>query len=243
MRWTATLALVSLLSLARACAGNLQSGALRTIDEDDHGTMMTRERYALDGALALEPLRATGVETRDIRVTLSTEFHGKLHARVRGDGTFVVRDAPAGTHVLRVRAVGLTYPPVEVRVRGRDESGDESSESGEVEVEATYAEDRSVMLETKPLRLVPVSRAEYFEPASSVSLAGLMKNPMALMVIMSVFLAYVAPKILEGIDPEELQRMQEEMSGMTGGSISGTRSGVSGAAMKTQILPYTSRAG
>ena len=63
MRWTATLALVSLLSLARACAGNLQSGALRTIDEDDHGTMMTRERYALDGALALEPLRATGVES------------------------------------------------------------------------------------------------------------------------------------------------------------------------------------
>ena len=218
MRWTATLALVSLLSLARACAGNLQSGALRTIDEDDHGTMMTRERYALDGALALEPLRATGVETRNIRVTLSTEFHGKLHARVRGDGTFVVRDAPAGTHVLRVRAVGLTYPPVEVRVRGRDESGDEGSESGEVEVEATYAEDRSVMLETKPLRLVPVSRAEYFEPASSVSLAGLMKNPMALMVIMSVFLAYVAPKILEGIDPEELQRMQEEMAGVTGGA-------------------------
>jgi len=227
--FTAVVALV-FLALARSCAANLQSGALRTIDGDDDGTLMARERYALDGALALEPLRATGVETRDIRVTLATEFHGKMHARVRGDGTFVVRDAPAGTHVLSVRALGLTYPPVEVRVRGVEggEGGDD------VEVEATYAEDRSVVLETKPLRLVPVSRAEYFEPASSVSLAGLMKNPMALMVIMSVFLAYVAPKILEGIDREELQRMQEEMAGMTGGAakpaVGGARPSVAAGA-------------
>ena len=52
-----------------------------------------------------------------------------------------MRDAAGGSHACEC-AVGLTYPPVEVRVRGRDESGDEGSESGEVEVEATYAEDR-----------------------------------------------------------------------------------------------------
>ena len=40
-----------------------------------------------------------------------------------------------------------------------------------------------------------------------------MKNPMALMVIMTVFLAYVAPKLLEAIDPEELKQMQDELAG------------------------------
>ena len=63
------------------------------------------------------------------------------------------------------------------------------------------------------MRLSPVSVAEYYEPSSSISIRAIMKNPMALMVIMTVFLAYVAPKLLEAIDPEELKQMQEELAG------------------------------
>ena len=45
--------------------------------------VVTRERYVLDGALDEGALRAHGVDTRTIRVTLNTEAHGKIEAKVR----------------------------------------------------------------------------------------------------------------------------------------------------------------
>ena len=189
-----------------------QEGTMKTRD-GANTAVVTRERYVLDGALDEGALRAHGVDTRTIRVTLNTEAHGKIGAKVRGDGTFAVRDAPAGRHVLDVHAVGLNFPPVAVRIVGADDG-----EGGKVgDVEAHLAEDRTVTVPTKPLRLTPASTLEYYDPASSVSLGSLLRNPMALMVIMSVFLAVVAPKILEGIDPEELKRMQAELAGAARG--------------------------
>ena len=115
--------------------------------------------------------------------------------------------------MLDVHAVGLNFPPVAVRIVGADDG-----DGGKVgDVEAYLAEDRTVTVPTKPLRLTPASTLEYYEPASSVSLGSLLRNPMTLMVIMSVFLAVVAPKILEGIDPEELKRMQAELAGAARG--------------------------
>jgi hypothetical protein len=200
-------------ALALACALLTRATVARATDARD-GAMVTRARYDVDGALDADALRARGVDTRAIRVTLRTDAHGTLTAKVRGDGTFAVRDAPAGRHVLDVHAVGLNFPPVAVRVVGADEDDDDAREG---DVEAHLAEDRAVRVPTKPLRLTPVSTLEYFEPATRVTPASAMKNPMALLVLASVFLAFVAPKILEGIDPEELKRMQEELTGAARG--------------------------
>jgi len=186
-------------------------GALRTTERSST-SLVTADRYAIEGALEMRPLKSMGVDTREVRITLGTERHGKIRSALRADGTFTVPDAPPGTHVLDVHATGLTYPPIRIRIYGEDEIG-----GGDVKdpgtIEAVYAEDKSVSLETKPLRLSPVSVAEYYEPSSSISVRAIMKNPMALMVIMTVFLAYVAPKLLEAIDPEELKQMQDELAG------------------------------
>lgn len=195
-------------------------GALRTTERSST-SLVTADRYAIEGALEMRPLKSMGVDTREVRITLGTERHGKIRSALRADGTFTVPDAPPGTHVLDVHATGLTYPPIRIRIYGENEiGGDDVKDPGTIE--AVYAEDKSVSLETKPLRLSPVSVAEYYEPSSSISIRAIMKNPMALMVIMTVFLAYVAPKLLEAIDPEELKQMQEELAGRQRPSGSGS---------------------
>ena len=72
---------------SRRCAGAgaAQEGAMKTRD-GANTAVVTRERYVLDGALDEGALRAHGVDARTIRVTLNTEAHGKIGAKVRGDG-------------------------------------------------------------------------------------------------------------------------------------------------------------
>lgn len=62
-----------------------------------------------------------------------------------------------------------------------------------------------------PLELVPVSTAQYFEARESFNVMTILKNPMYLLVIMTVVMAFIAPKLIEGMDPEELKAMQENM--------------------------------
>ena len=40
---------------------------------------------------------------------------------------------------------------------------------------------------------------------------AMLKNPMVLMVLMTVLMAWGMPKMIENIDPEELKMMQERM--------------------------------
>ena len=163
--------------------------------------VVMKETHEVTGAFDPSTLAARGVRPRDVDVALVMDSGERRTARVRVDGTFALRDVPPGTHRVDVRAIGLTFPPLVVTVRGED---DPEGEAGSVV--ATYAEDRSVRVETKPLKMTPVSTAEYFEPAPTVSLRALLKNPMFLMFWMMIF-AYFAPKLLDAIDPEELQEL------------------------------------
>lgn len=61
--------------------------------------------------------------------------------------------------------------------------------------------------------LKPVSTADYYEPRAGLSIGSLMKNPMFLLVAMTVLMAWLAPKMIEGMDPEALQEMQDQMVG------------------------------
>ena len=203
----ACLAFVALAFVALGAAAT-PMGALRPRARPLSDALATTARYDIDGVVDLAALKVANVHTKDVRITLTTHAHGKIRAAVMRDGSFVIRDAPSGTHALDALAVGLTFPPVRVRVYGDDD--EENVPAGTIE--AVYAEDASLALDTKPLRLVAVSRAEYFEPTARVTVRSLVMNPMFMLVWMSIFMAYVGPKILASIDPEELKAMQEELT-------------------------------
>ena len=59
--------------------------------------------------------------------------------------------------------------------------------------------------------IAPVSKVDYFEPSNRVTLLGLLKNPMVLMVLMTVVMAVAVPSLIRNMDPEALEELKKEM--------------------------------
>jgi hypothetical protein len=62
-----------------------------------------------------------------------------------------------------------------------------------------------------PLVLTAHATYEYFEPRPGFSVLSLLRNPMLLMMLFSVGLMYVLPKMMENLEPEEQERMRAQM--------------------------------
>ena len=105
-----------------------------------------------------------------------------------------------GTTTLQIVAIGFSFPPIIVSVDGENNG----------EVVMRYSEDMSTILpkvktpgengtddEEKTIERVvviaPVSKVDYFEPSNRVTLLGFLKNPMVLMVLMTVIMAVAVP--------------------------------------------------
>ena len=65
-----------------------------------------------------------------------------------------------------------------------------------------------------PLRIQPNGQRGYFEQRPQVGLGYILRNPMMLMMLFSVGMMYLMPKMMENMDPEELKKMQEDQERM-----------------------------
>jgi hypothetical protein len=62
-----------------------------------------------------------------------------------------------------------------------------------------------------PLVLNAWATYDYFEVKRGFSILSIFKNPMILMMVASVGLMYWMPKLMEGMEPEERERMKKQM--------------------------------
>lgn len=62
-----------------------------------------------------------------------------------------------------------------------------------------------------PLTLTAHATYQYFENPPGFSISSLLKNPMLLMMLASIGLMFLMPKMMEGLEPEEKERMQRQM--------------------------------
>jgi hypothetical protein len=64
-----------------------------------------------------------------------------------------------------------------------------------------------------PYPLVVYARGtyQYFEIKKGFSIFSMLKNPMVLMMLFSVGMMVLMPKMMEGLDPEEKARMKQQM--------------------------------
>ena len=62
-----------------------------------------------------------------------------------------------------------------------------------------------------PLVLNPKGTYQYFETKKGFSIFALLRNPMVIMMLFSVGLMVMMPKMMEGLDPEEKAKMKEQM--------------------------------
>ena len=165
----------------------------RELKAVDYGEVVAAEHYKVEGGVAMGMMPS--VRTSDVKITLVINGGQKISTRAKPDGTFALLDVPPGVHLLDTFALGYTFPPLRVRIAATDGS-----------ISAEYAEDSAEKLNANPLVLKPVSTADYYEPRAGLSVGTLMRNPMFLLVAMTVLMAWLAPKMIEGMDPEALHQ-------------------------------------
>jgi len=139
----------------------------------------------------------------DARVLLNG---GERVALVRADGSFRFDDVQVGRSYL-VEAVmkGQVFAPVRVTVSGSKGSG------GAVKVKAHLPTPTSPRV-TYPLQLRSTRAAVYYSVREPVNWLGLLKNPMAIMMIVTLVMVVVMPRMMNNMDPAELEEMKKMQS-------------------------------
>ena len=134
------------------------------------------------------------------RVSLNA---GEQHTYSRLDGTFAFYNVPPGVHLVDVYSHEFMFSQVKIQLL-------EGFMDAPKCIEYAYpgANKQSV---AHPLILTAYATYEYFENRPGFSILALLKNPMLLMMIFSVGLMYVMPKMMENLDPEEQERMRAQM--------------------------------
>ena len=188
----------------------------------DEGQLIASRHFPIHGFVPLDGLVPPLASSADVKITLTISGGSgqqKVRTTPKKDGTFALLDVPPGDHKLQIVAIGFSFPPIVVSVDGENDG----------EVVMRYSEDMSTILPKVKMpekttkkneesakmvdRVVvaPVSKVDYFEPANRVTLLGLLKNPMVLMVLMTVVMAVAVPSLIRNMDPEALEELKKEM--------------------------------
>ena len=188
----------------------------------DEGQLIASRHFPIHGFVPLDGLVPPLASSADVKITLTISGGSgqqKVRTTPKKDGTFALLDVPPGDHKLQIVAIGFSFPPIVVSVDGENDG----------EVVMRYSEDMSTILPKVKMpekttkkneenakmvdRVVvaPVSKVDYFEPSNRVTLLGLLKNPMVLMVLMTVVMAVAVPSLIRNMDPEALEELKKEM--------------------------------
>ena len=186
----------------------------------DEGQLIASQHFPVFGFIPLEsvipPLESAG----EVKITLTISGgSGKQKVRTtpKKDGTFCLLDVPPGDHELQIVAIGFSFPPIVVSVDGENDGEDMSTilpkvkmpEKTTIQTTKKNEEENAKMVDR--VVIAPVSKVDYFEPSNRVTLLGLLKNPMVLMVLMTVVMAVAVPSLIRNMDPEALEELKKEM--------------------------------
>ena len=120
------------------------------------------------------------------------------------DGSFAFYHVPPGVHLLDVQSHELHFGQVKVQIP------EEPTDSPKC-IEYAYP-GATKMVIRHPIHLKAHAKYEYFQPKQGFSLNVLLKNPMMLMMMFSIVMMFLMPKMMENLEPEERERMQKQMA-------------------------------
>ncbi|KAI9332359.1 hypothetical protein BDR26DRAFT_1010578 [Obelidium mucronatum] len=157
---------------------------------------------SIEGQLVKSDLIPELEVTPTTRVSLNG---GAQLAFVASDGFFVFNNVEEGVHLIEVLSRDYYFPKVRVAVSG---------ENMAASIHADGTNWNSAGPEMKlPLEIPAKVILDPFTPRPKLTLmALLMGNPMLLMMGGTFALFFFLPKLMEGMDPEELKKIQENRS-------------------------------
>ncbi|CAL6364663.1 unnamed protein product [Bathycoccus prasinos] len=170
----------------------------------DEGQLIASQHFPVFGFIPLEsvipPLESAG----EVKITLTISGgSGKQKVRTtpKKDGTFCLLDVPPGDHELQIVAIGEDMSTILPKVKMPEKTTIQTTKKND--------EENAKMVDR--VVIAPVSKVDYFEPSNRVTLLGLLKNPMVLMVLMTVVMAVAVPSLIRNMDPEALEELKKEM--------------------------------
>jgi ER membrane protein complex subunit 7 len=139
--------------------------------------------------------------------TRITVNHGEYITYSRRDGNFTIHDIVPGIYLIDVHSP--THHFSQVKCQFKPEAVEEGKPVFSC-LEYLYpgAPKQAV---ANMLVLNALATYEYFEVRRGFSIFSLFKNPMVLMMLFTAGVMYSMPKMMEGLDPEERERMQKQM--------------------------------
>ncbi|KAI2501484.1 Protein of unknown function (DUF2012) [Fragilaria crotonensis] len=122
----------------------------------------------------------------------------------RLDGSFAFYNVPPGIHLLDVHSHQLHFSQVKVQLLP------DAMDSPKC-IEYAYPGAPKNVIQ-HPIHLKAHAKYEYFQPKQGFSPTMLLKNPMMLMMLVSIGMMFLMPKMMENLEPEERERMQKQMA-------------------------------
>jgi hypothetical protein len=103
-------------------------------------------------------------------------------------------DVPAGTYVLEVSNVEYVFSPVRIDISAKEKKIKASAIV--IRPGPNGAPIKSYERLSHPLALRPISSAEYFQKRVPYNVSSLLKNPMAIMMGVTLLMVVVFPKMV-----------------------------------------------
>jgi hypothetical protein len=155
-------------------------------------------RGTIDGVLQF-PDKSIFNETA--RILLN---HGEFATYSGVDGSFSIPNVPPGIHVLDVHSHVYHFSQVKIMFP------EDAMESPKC-LEYAYPGAKKNPID-HPLVLSAIATYDYFEVRRGFSIFSLLRNPMVIMMLFSVVLMYFLPTMMENMEPEERERMKQQMA-------------------------------
>jgi ER membrane protein complex subunit 7 len=134
------------------------------------------------------------------RITLN---HDEYTTFSRNDGSFIIYNVGPGIHQLDIQNAAFHFPQIKVQLLEESMTTPKCLEyayPGATKNPVPY-----------PLVLTPYAAFNYFEQRKGFSIFVILKNPMFLMMGFSALMMFFMPKMMENLEPEEKERMMQQM--------------------------------
>jgi hypothetical protein len=128
------------------------------------------------------------------------------------DGEFTIPDVPEGTYLLSIISHDFSFDQLRIDVTN-------SSSFPEIRpyVAGTPMDPPSSILLSYPIVLSAKEKYDYFIPPESFNLAGMLSNPMMLLMVGGAVMMFAMPYLIKNMDPEALEEFKGQQAKM--GSI------------------------
>jgi ER membrane protein complex subunit 7 len=158
-----------------------------------------------DAATATATIKGTLLLPDDtpVNMTRLSLNAGEQLTYSRLDGTFAFYNVPPGVHLVDVHSHTLMFSQIKIQLL------EDSMDSPNC-IEYTYPGANKQPI-AHPLVLRAHATYEYFEHRPGFSVVSLLRNPMLLMMLFTVGMMYLMPKMMDNLEPEEKEKMRAQM--------------------------------